>query len=359
MKRMVLNYLVIATFVVSAAFTSCDKNDEDDLQNIGFDITDVTIITTVTDDSVELGALQKILDGYIIQVIDFDSEGNAWIGYQQGLIKYNAKETVLYDFSNSIISEGFWVWDLAIDKNDNVWIGFNDGLMGGLLKYDGRKFTHYNSKNTAMPEDIVWDIEVDSQNNLWFASCRFRQGGLVKYDGTKWTTYTPGNSYLPDNMINDIAIDQSDNVWLTVNDYLVKVSDDKWNVYDRDDLGLTNRIFAGIQFNSKNLLFGVIDHHLNGLIVLPPCELYNFDGKKSTLLSKIDNITSIPGQTKIVIDHNDYVWCYSLRSRCGVWIGDQWTQLDFSEFGVSIVEVIKEAPDGRIWFGTNNGIYIK
>jgi len=410
MKKLVLNYLVVSAFVLLAALTSCENmHDEenkkftvtfnsnggsevaaqiitegekatkpatdpirDGYEFIGwfydndewdFDIiitADMTFIAEWNDaennnvdgdKTFELGPLQKILDGYVVRAIAFDSKGNAWIGTQkQGLIRYNENETVIFNSENSVLPKDFWIRDIVVDKNDNIWIGSD-----GLWKYDGKEFTFYNSKNTAMPEDVVWTIAVDSKNNIWFASCRFRQGGLVKYDGTAWTIYTPDNSALPDNSINDISIDQSDNVWLTVNDYLVKVSDDKWEVYDRNDMGLTNFIFAGIQFNSKNLLLGITDHSFNGYMIQPPCELYSFDGKKSTLLSKIDNATSIPGQTKIVVDHNDYVWCYSFGSSnvCAVWAGNQWTQLGFNAW------VIKENPDHRIWIGTINGIYIR
>ena len=354
MKRVVLS-LIIAAMVMVAAVTSCVKDAE--YNNDG----DITF---------ELGSLQKILDGYVVQAIAFDTKGNAWIGafelevseeenqkpkVHHYLIRYNVQETEFYNSDNSIIPKDFWIYDIAVDKNDNVWIGG----VGGLLKYNGVEFMLYNSENTSIPEDIVWSIAVDSKNNIWFSSCRFRQGGLVKYNGTKWTTYTPDNSNLPDNSINDIAIDKFDNVWLTVNDYLVKVSDDKWNVYDKSDLGLTNFIFSGIQFNSKNLLIGITDHSFNGLATQPPSELYSFDGKKSKILSKIDNITSIPGRTKITIDNNDFVWCYGVGSVSGVWIGNQWKQLERSELGGSSAWVIKKDPTHKIWIGTENGIYIR
>jgi len=306
----------------------------------------------------ELGSLQKILDGYVVKAIAFDSKGNAWIGTQgKGLIRYNEKETVFYNSDNSVLPKEFVIWDVAVDKNDNVWIGESSGMW----KYDGKQFTLYNSKNTAMPEDVAGSIAIDSKNIIWFASCRFKQGGLVKYDGSEWTAYTPKNSDLPDNQIKDIAIDQSDNVYLTLNDYLVKVSDDKWEIFDKNDLGLTNFIFAGIQFNSKNLLLGINDHSFNGLALQPPAELYTFDGKEATILSYIDDVTSIPGNTKITIDRNDDVWCFAIGKDCVVWKNKNknWNKFDRSEFGGSSVWVIAESPDYRIWFGTENGIYIR
>ena len=323
---------------IAVCLCSCDKQDTQEF---------------------ELGSLQKILDGYFVTSIAFDSKGNAWIGtFQQGIIRYNEEETMVYNSDNSVFPKDCVIWDVAVDNNDNVWMGSDDGMW----KYDGKEFALCNAQNTAMPEDAVRTIAVDSKNNIWLTSCRFRRGGIVKFDGSEWKAYTPDNSALPDNLINDIAIDQSDNVWLTVNDYLVKVSNNKWEVYTKDDLGLTNFIFSGIQFNSNNLLLGIIDHSFNNYALQPPCELYIFDGKKTTLLSNVNNITSIPGQTKITIDHHDNVWCYGWGANdFGVWRskGKQLTIINRSEFGDSNVYTIKEAPDYRMWFGTIDGIYIR
>jgi len=302
--------------------------------------------------------LQKILDGYVVTAIAFDSKGNAWIGtLKQGLIRYNAKETVVYNSENSVLPEDFIIWDVAVDKNDNVWIGAD-----GAWKYDGTGFTHYNSQNTAMPEDIVWSIAVDSKNNIWFASCRFRQGGLVKYDGKEWTVYTPDNSSLPGSLINKIEIDKSNNVWLALGEYinqayLVKISNDEWTIYYENDLGFIPYSIGCIQFDSRGRLWGAIDYLISGSWYSPPPHFFIFDGKNTTQLSCRSNVRiSRPG---ITIDRNDYVWCFGSGSVCGVWINEQWMQFDKSEFGGSSVWVIKEDPKGRIWFGTANGIYIR
>jgi ligand-binding sensor domain-containing protein len=308
----------------------------------------------------EAGSSQKILDGYTVTAIAFDSKGNAWIGTQgQGLIRYNEKGTAVYNSDNSALPENFLIWDIAVDKDDNVWMGAD----GGAWKYDGEKFTLYNSQNTAMPEDIVWLIAVDSKNNIWFASCRFRQGGLVKFDGKKWTAYTPDNSPLPTHSVKGISFDKSDNVWLSLSDYvnrgyLVKISNDKWNIYDENDLGFKPYYFGGIQCDSKNRLWGAIDYSLSSTWVSPSPHFFIFDGTRTTPLS-CGNDIRVGNQPKITVDNNDYVWCFGTASVCGVWIGEQWIQFDSSEFGGSSVRAIEESPSRRIWFGTENGIYIR
>jgi ligand-binding sensor domain-containing protein len=309
----------------------------------------------------DLGSLQKILDGYVVNTIAFDSKGNAWIGTQgKGLTRYNNSETVVYNSENSELPENFVIWDIAVDKNDNVWIGAGDGAW----KYDGSKFTLFNSQNTTMSEDIVWSIAVDSKNNIWMASCRFRQGGLVKYDGTNWTAYTPDNSPLPANSIKGIAIDKSDNIWLALGDYvnqvyLVKISNDKWNLYGEKELGFKPYYLGGIQCDSKNRLWGTIDYSLSSTWISPSPHFFIFNGNNSVQLSCGDNIRIGSPRTGITIDKNDYAWCFGIGAVCGVWVGEKWTELDVSEFEGSSVWVIKEDRNRRIWFGTENGIYIR
>ena len=304
----------------------------------------------------KLDSLQKILDGYDVKNIAFDSKGNAWIvTLTQELIMYNVKKTVVYNSGNSALPKDFWIWDIAVDKKDNVWIGASDGVW----KYDGREFTLYNSRNTAMPEDIIWSIAVDSQNNIWMASCRVRQGGLVKYDGTKWTVYTPDNSVLPVNSIHGIAIDQSDNVWLALGEYvtqsyLVKISNDKWNVYGEKDFGFNPYWLGGIQCDNKNRVLVPISYSLSSFSGPHSPHFFIFDGKNTTQLTcGGDNRCISSPLSEMTFVQNNYVWCFG-----GVWIGEQWIQPDPSEFGGAGVRVVKEDPDCRIWFGTENGIYI-
>jgi len=305
----------------------------------------------------KLGSLQKILDGYVVNSIAFDSKGNAWIGTQgKGLIQYNKQKTIVYDYRNSELPKDLWIWDIAVDKNDNVWIGASDGVW----KYDGKDFIRYNSQNTAMPEDIVWSIAVDSKNNIWMASCRFRQGGLVKYDGNQWTTYTPNNSVLPVNSIKGISIDRSDNVWLALGEYvtqsyLVKISNDKWDVYDENDFGFKPYYLGGIQCDNKNRVLVSISYMLSSTMGPHFPYFFIFDGKNTTQLTYGDNISL----SKITTNCEDNVLCFG-----GVWIGKQWRPIDFnfdfngSEYIGNGVWTIEKDVNHRIWVGTESGIYI-
>jgi ligand-binding sensor domain-containing protein len=205
-----------------------------------------------------------------------------------------------------------------------------------------------------MPLDFVKAVAVDPKNNVWFASCNFNTGGIVKYDGTMWTIYTPDNSALPYNLVSNIAIDQSDNVWIAFYNSLVKISNNEWKIFSDVELGFSPYYISDIQCNSKNKIIGAIDYSFSSSIAPSRPNLFVFDGKKTTLLSS-DDAYSIQN---ITIDHNDDVWCYGWVGS-GVWIGERFEKIDSSVFGESIVWTIKEDADQRIWFGTDDGIYIR
>ena len=320
---------LIYLFCLLVSLVSCEKSD----MNLSFN--------------------RKILNGYFVTSIAFDKLGNTWIGtFKQGLIKYNSKETVVFNSSNSIISDTSVIHDLAVDSRNNLWIGCE-----GIIKYDGTTFTKFNSKNTLIPEDLVRSIAIDSKDNVWFTSCRFRQGGIVKYDGANWTVYTPNNSNLPGNLVGSIAIDRNDNVWLAlsevVNDsYLIKIADDQWSIYTSKELGFTPYYLGNIQFNSKNQLCGAIDYSLSSTAIHQGPKVFIFDGNKTNQIQN-DSISNI---RKITIDSEDNIWCIG-DNGYAVFDGKKWMK-DDSTFKEVSVFAIEESKDNKIWIGTGNGVYI-
>lgn len=328
---------LICVLIIVISLCSCDKSDDNHKVpgniNTNFD--------------------QKILNGYFVTSIAFDSKGNAWIGtFKQGLIKYNSQETIVYDSSNSLIPANSVIWDIAVDSKGNVWIGCE-----GLIKFDGENFTLYNSQNTTIPEDFVYSIDIDSKDNIWFTSCRFRQGGIVKYDGTKWKVYTPDNSELPVNFVHSIAIDNNDNIWLALGEivtqtYFVKISGDKWTTYTVADLGFSPYYIGNIQISSYNEICASVDYSLSSTWVNSGPQVFVFDGNTSMQL-QFDSITKIKS---IKVDNEDNIWCNTYNGYAvynwDIWVVDDSIFKDIGSF------TIEQSLDNRIWIGTGDGVFI-
>lgn len=295
----------------------------------------------------------KVLNGYFVTSIAFDSKGNTWIGtFKQGLIKYNSEETIIYNSSNSTIPANMAIWDIAVDSKDNIWIGCD-----GLMKYDGANFTLYNSTNTPIPEDFVYSIAIDSKDNIWFTSCRFREGGIVKYNGTNWNVFTPDNSDLPVNFVHSIAIDKNDNVWLALGEivtqtYFVKISGDDWTTYNGADLGFSPYYIGNIQISSHNEICASVDYSLSSTWVNTGPQVFVFDGNSSVKL-QFDSITKIKS---IKVDNEDNIWCNTYNGYA-VYNWDKWVVNNsiFKDIGSFTIE---QSKDNRIWIGTGDGVFI-
>lgn len=302
----------------------------------------------------EKGAGKKILDKVFVTAIAFDDHNNAWIGtFKNGLIKYNSKETVFYNLKNSCINDTVAIQDIKVDSKGNVWIGNT-----GLIKYDGKTFTSYNSHNSKIPNDYVSSISIDTKDNVWFTSCTFRQGGVVKYDGKNFNVFTSANSKLPFNLVQSITIDKNDNVWLAAaggvgKACLVKISNKDWTIYNDKELGFSPYYFGNIEVNSKNVIYGSIDYSLSSSRGSERACIFTFDGYKSQIL-KTDKYI---GYKLLKIDNEDRAWC-SHGSTCSVYDGNKWTILsETTKSGGAFV--VEQAKDNKIWIGTGSGIYIQ
>ena len=291
----------------------------------------------------------KILDGYQVQSIAFDSKGNAWIStYKQGLIKYNPTETIVFDSTNSFITSKTHLLDIAIDSKDNIWIGSYEGL----IKYDGNSFTCFNSGNSPITRDFIWHIAADSKDNIWISCVE----DVVKYDGASFVVY-PLTNYLPEGMIHGIAVDKEDNVWLTSSYHidecnLIKIVDGTFTVYSKKELGFSPYYLDGIAVDSKNQPYVVISYIWGEPKTDQRPQLFTFDGSKSTQ-TQIDK-ASVP--TSVMIDNEDNIWTYGIFGFFAVFDGQNWIiNKQFDKIGVS---AIAQPPDKHIWVGTWEGIYI-
>src|SRR5687767_4350082 len=104
---------------------------------------------------------------------------------------------------------------IAFD-DDTVWIG----SQGGVAKFlkDGTKLATYTHAD-GLAANNVNAIAIDQDGNKWFGTGNIeysspQDGGISKFDGERWTTYNTYNSQLPGNTIRAITIDANNNKWI-------------------------------------------------------------------------------------------------------------------------------------------------
>ncbi len=303
---------------------------------------------------IDAGELEsgKILDNYTVTSIAFDKLGNTWIGtFSDGLIKYNTREAIIFNASNSFFSNKS-INSIAVDHTGNVWIG-NEVL----TKYDGEKFIKFDKESAPIQVDYNHSINIDSDNNIWFSSSQHGNGGVIKYDGKKtWRVITPNNSILPGNLISDIAIGINNEVWVSItgvqDNQLIKIVDDQIVKYTNNDLGFTPYNIGVMQVNSKNQLCATIDYTLSSATHPDGPHAFIFDGKTSKQLKmEGDNVYL----RSLFVDKEDKIW-YAASGKILIFDGNNWISKALSDNTTALT--ITQAPDGKMWIGTEKGIHI-
>ena len=129
--------------------------------------------------------------------IAIDSAGNKWFGTNGGLLKFDGSKWTKYTTSDGLIQNQ--VTALIFDKKGVLWCGTN----GGISKFDGNKWTTLLNKNNIANFGITSEV-IDKQGTVWFGTMQER--GLAKYDGVNWKTYTEDSGLVEDN-VKSVAVD--------------------------------------------------------------------------------------------------------------------------------------------------------
>ncbi len=181
---------------------------------------------------------KDLFEGYLIDAIKHDHQGNLWIGTSRGLIKYAKGKFTLYLSGTPVIT-------LLEDKKGHLWFGtyggglfkltsdqvvhytqglFSDGIMAlledvqgniwvgseqGLSKCTDQQVIHYTTRE-GIPGKAILALFEDHQNQLWIGS--YHQG-LAHFDGQRFTYYTTKEG-LSSNYIQSITEDAQGYVWV-------------------------------------------------------------------------------------------------------------------------------------------------
>ncbi len=294
-----------------------------------------------------------ILEDVFVVSIAFGPDGTAWVGtLDRGLIHYSAGEALVYDASNSEVIDTAWIPNLALDSKGGVWMS-----NGGLLHFNGSTFTRYSGQNSPLVSDYVGALAIDNRDVVWVSNRRSREGELLRFDGENWEAFTQLNSSLSNYFIHDICVDHNDKVWLAVSQYvgdtrLVRISGNELHAYTEEDLGFSPYYWGNLEVNSRNEVFAAIDYSLSSLAMHPGPEIMRFDGTHCEQIFADSTFNAM----FITIDRNDRIWCAGY-SVLGIYENGTW-RMDDTSFAQRGIFAIEQSPDGRMWIGTGEGIYI-
>ncbi len=295
---------------------------------------------------------EQIFEDKEISCIDFDLEGNAWIGSGSELINYNNTKTKTFPVGSEIR-------DISVGNNGKVWIGTRDK---GLACFENNKFTYYTVENAGLPRDLIIDVEAAPDGSVWFSSSAHRLGGLMHFDGQNFDLYTPENSILNQNLILGLKIDNKGNVFCHSEGTVTQAkvfrigNNNKWNKLGGE---IVFYWIGSMDVNSQSEPVVVTDHSLSSCAGCYTDEVIIYRKGKWEV---IDTEFEIWAFNRMFIDKRDYIWVpgsiVNGYSGYFVYDGKEWKHAEVNELEDAFVKMAKADPNNNIWICTNNGIFI-
>jgi ligand-binding sensor domain-containing protein len=288
-----------------------------------------------------------------------DSQGNLWIGFENGLVKYNFSKQL---FERIPALKDIHVFNIIEGNREDLYLITNEGL----IRYNfSTKNTFFFNQSKEKKHHLLQNIrlsDVSKKDDLLYLGCE--KGVLIfsLRDGTVSLIEIP---ILKDIAIHRIAIDKKNNIWIGTHGQikLLKLNPDlkKVEIYDHF---LTSDIFtqalniSDILVDSKGKIW--VSTLIDGILE------YNENENIFNKLLYRHDISSSPS--------GNYHRCL-FEDRDGlIWVGGDLIGVNYfdpsanffkslmpfnerlRERNRSVARGITQDKDGNIWIGTHDGV---
>lgn len=266
-----------------------------------------------------------------------------WVGTSEGVIRHNIETsdyTIFNNKNSSLISNGVFY----LSKIDNALFVGTYG--GGLSTYDGKDWKNYNIPQGLADPFVYGAIKV-ANGDIWIATWSGANqivGGRMD-DPSAWKTFTEENTNggLPNDWVYGVGSDKEGNIWLATEGGLAKYDGKTWLNWNHDK-GL------GAPYEKvKEALLTAAD----------PAEKskHHAKQKEEMGLTKIEAPYNPNYIVSMLVDSKGRVWCGTWGGGLSVFENGKFnTYTTIEGLAGNYVSVVKEAPDGTIWVGANNGL---
>jgi ligand-binding sensor domain-containing protein len=282
------------------------------------------------------------LPSNVITAVTTDASGNKWIGTKKGLVRYDGAKWTVYDSAHSGLPLDY-ITCIVVDSNGHHWIGT---FGGGLSDFFGAEWTTFTSSNSGLSSNYITSITLDPTGGKWIGT---EYGGLAYFSAAGWQIYDTRSSQIPENSVRGVAIDGLNRKWIaTASKGLVRFSGQVWTNYTITNSAIASNTVLDVKTDAANFVWCATD---NGISV--------FDGTRRW--NNYNTVTSGVNTNNIrcvTIDDTDTKWFGTEKGVARYTAPDSWALYVTSETGMPGNEVkafVRDA-EGHIWIGTNSGL---
>ncbi|NUN69887.1 MAG: hypothetical protein HUU02_09270 [Bacteroidetes bacterium] len=292
--------------------------------------------------------------------VKYRDNGDLWIGTEDGLYLHKRGSSIWSQSQNDFSDVSNVVMELFRSSRGEVWTGTMDGVI--VTDIDGRT-RHLNTVN-GRPLGLITGINEDGNGDIWIVSGAGFKGAYC-WDGQSWKHYSfrskdigyhkirKDNSgrlwflglgesaedpagyildgrrmlridsiySLPSNRVYAFQQSQEGILWFGTANGLVKISEMRTRIWDRDDLGKNPKVFTlaidstgSVWFSTFSALLARITPDDSLEWVWRNDELYNYQQKIWDLVVDSSNILWL-ATTKGLYSYSNEIWTnYNVRT---------------------------------------------
>ncbi len=289
-------------------------------------------------DGVEFSTFNRSTDkeyGFAsVRTIIEDTHGDTWIGSNdEGLYKLSEAGNKAYTIANGLPNNS--VRAICEDKYGNIWVGTASGVI--YITPNGRLINPQFGAGTTANGVIASDLLCDAAGRIWLTTSN--ENGLFKcMDGV----FQPLEEfeYLSPYFVTAIYQDSTGKFWIGLGDKGIATIDKGKISLIKTGTILDKTPVCSILQDSNNVIWFGTEH---GLVVYSDGCYEEYKGAAELAESNIN---------KIIQDREGNIWFATDRNGIG--------KMTLGKFQMHRLEVtvncIAEAPDGKIWAGTDSGL---
>jgi len=162
---------------------------------------------------------------YIHRIIE-DSKGKIWIATDEnGLNRFEGEDFRIYNTGHGLPSNE--ILSLFLDQNDMIWVGTDRGVS----TFDGVQFNTFEMSNVSQDRMYVWDIEQFEDGQLIMLG---HDGNIMEFNGGQFNRFDIGSD--PNEIyIYDLLIDSKNHLWIGAEEGLFHFDGDVTTHYTEED----------------------------------------------------------------------------------------------------------------------------